>query len=171
VHVHVFCTGNAARSVMAASMLRSWVPGIVVSSSGTHVIEGQPISVRTRRALERLGLEASGHRSAQLYPHRVDGVDVLVAMAVEHVRWVRRHHPELADRTATLHRLVRDLDPGPAPLAERVAALGLADVELDPSWEDVDDPAGGDEEVFHDCAAEIVPLVEHLITRLASQPG
>jgi protein-tyrosine-phosphatase len=152
---------------MAAAMLRAWAPGLVVSSSGTHVIEGQPISVRTRRALERLGLEAAGHRSAQLYPHRVDGVDLLVAMAVEHVRWVRRQHPELADRTATIRRLVRDLPPGPAPLPERVAGLGLATVELEPSWEDVDDPAGGDEEVFHDCAAELAPLVERLLPLLA----
>ena len=43
-------------------------------------------------------------------------------------------------------------------LAERVASLSLADVELEP-WEDVDDPAGGTPEVFHRCAVEIHELL------------
>ena len=39
-----------------------------------------------------------------------------------------------------------------------MASLHLADVELEP-WEDVDDPAGGTPEVFHDCAVEIHELL------------
>jgi protein-tyrosine phosphatase len=156
------CTGNAARSVMAASMMSEWSPGLVVTSSGTHVIEGRPVSWRTRGALDRLGLDSTAHRSAQFDDRIVAEADLVVGMAAEHVRWVRRHHPEVADRTATLLRLVRDLPPGPAPLPDRLAALDLAAVELDASWEDVDDPAGGDEETFHDCAGILAPLVRRL---------
>jgi hypothetical protein len=36
--------------------------------------------------------------------------------------------------------------------------LRLAEIELEP-WEDVDDPAGGEPEVFHQCAVEIHGLL------------
>ena len=79
-------------------------------------------------------------------------------MAREHVEYVRRRHPAAASRTGTLKRLARDLPGTSGTLAERVASLHLADVELEP-WEDVDDPAGGTPEVFHDCAVEIHELL------------
>ena len=82
----------------------------------------------------------------------------MIALAPEHVHWVRRTHPEAAPRTATLRRLARDLPAHDAPLPERVAALDLADVELG-DWEEVVDPGGGDAEDFAACAAEVVELV------------
>jgi protein-tyrosine-phosphatase len=113
-----------------------------------------------------LGYEAPGHRSRQLRDDDVSNADLVVGLACEHVRYVRRAHPEAAGRTATLRRLVRDLPPGPAPFAERLAALDLAAVELDPSWEDVEDPAGGDIDDFHACARNVESLITQLATRL-----
>ena len=104
---------------------------------------------------------ADGHRSRQLATSDLAQADVVIAMAREHVEYVRRRHPEAADRTGTLKRLARDLPAGTGPLAERVAALGLRDVTLEP-WEDVDDPAGCEVEVFHQCAAEIHALLAEL---------
>jgi protein-tyrosine-phosphatase len=43
--------------------------------------------------------------------------------------------------------------------------LGLEDVALE-VWEDVDDPAGGDEAVFHECANQIRDLLEQLAPAL-----
>ena len=53
-------------------------------------------------------------------------------MANEHVEWVRRQHPEAADRTITLHRLVRDLTPPGEPLPARLKLLQPATVHLSP---------------------------------------
>lgn len=167
------CTGNAARSVMAEFMLVHWGTRferpLEVTSAGTHVVEGQPMSMRTRAALASIPALADsgvgGHRSKQLTADQLARADLVVAMEADHVRYVRRHHPDAAPRCATLRRLCLDLHRGGEPLAARVAALGLADLPLDPT-EDVADPAGGDVEVYVACAAELWLLTEHLVRRL-----
>ena len=159
------CTGNAARSVMAGAIARAQRADLVVTTAGTHVVEGMPMSWRTRDALEAVGVRADGHRSRQLRAEDVATADLVVALAAEHVAYIRRAHPEGASRAATLKRLARDLADGPAPLPERVEALGLAHVRLH-DWEDVVDPAGGDFAEFHACVWEIEELLARLAPRL-----
>lgn len=169
-HLLFLCTGNAARSVMAGAIAVQLVPHARVTTAGTLVIEGQPMSMRTRRALSAIGMNADGHRSRQLRDTDLGDVDVIVAFAVEHVHYVRRIHPEAATRTATLKRLVRDLPATDGALAERVAGLDLANITLEP-WEDVIDPAAGDQFVFNECAEEILELLRRLAVELAEVPA
>lgn len=162
------CTGNAARSVMGGAALAAHLPDWHVSTAGTLVVEGQPMSWRTKAALDAVGLGAPQHRSRQATSAEVSNAALVIALAPEHVHWVRRTHPEVASRTATLRRLARDLPDHDAPLAQRVASLGLADVELD-DWEEVVDPGGGDVEAFAACAVEVVDLVAALAPRLVGR--
>jgi protein-tyrosine-phosphatase len=159
------CTGNAARSVMAGAALAARLPDVTVETAGTLSVDGQPMSVRTRAALEGVGLAVPRHRSRQATIADLDAATLVIALAPEHVQWVRRAHAPAAPRTATLKRLCRDLPAGPAPLAARVQALALAAAELG-DWEEVVDPGGGDFEAFADCAREVVALVDELATRL-----
>jgi protein-tyrosine phosphatase len=160
----MLCTGNAARSVMAGALIGDDLD-VLVTTRGTHVVEGLPMSMRTRGALAALGVKDHSHRSRQLTADDLRTADLVVAMAREHVQFVRRVHPQAAPRTGTLKRLARDLPGSAGRLAERIAALQLDAVALE-HWEDVDDPAGGDEEVFHECAAEIQVLLQRLAPAL-----
>lgn len=162
------CTGNAARSVMGGAALAAHLPDWQVSTAGTLVVEGQPMSWRTKAALDAVGLAAPQHRSRQANGVDLGHAALVIALAPEHVHWVRRAHPEAADRTGTLRRLARDLPDDQAPLLDRVAALQLAGVELG-DWEEVVDPGGGDAEVFAACAVEVVELVATLAPRLAGR--
>ena len=143
--------------------------GLRIATAGTHTVDGQPVSMRTRAALRSVAEVADApvgrHRSHQLADADLDRADLVVAMEADHVRYVRRTHPAAAARTATLRRLVRDLGPGPRPLPDRLADLGLADVELG-GWEDVADPAGGADEVYVACARELWVLTGALVERL-----
>ncbi len=172
-HLMVLCTGNAARSVMAGFMLSHLSEvhglGLRVDTAGTLTVDGHPMSLRTRAALtsipEMADAPVGAHRSRQLHGHHLHGVDLVIAMEADHVRYVHRHHPVVADRTAVLRRLVEILPPGPPSLADRVAALQLAGrAPLDE--EDVADPAGRDEAVYRACAEELWDLCRRLVPLL-----
>ena len=123
------------------------------------------MSWRTRDAIASLDIPVPDHRSRQATVAELDRADLVIALAREHVSWMRRVHPRAAARTATLKRLARDLPDGPGPLSARLVPMRLHEVALEP-WEDVVDPAGGDLDVFLACAREIADLLHDLIPRL-----
>jgi protein-tyrosine-phosphatase len=167
------CTGNAARSVMAGFMLEALtkttsVPPHVVTA-GTHTLEDRPMSMRTRDALlsipEMAQAPVSQHRSHQITDADLDRAVVVIAMEADHVRYVRKRHPQAAAHTATIRHLCQSLKPGSEDLAHRLNALDLAHVVLDDS-DDVADPAGREDAIYQECAWELWSLCQELIPLL-----
>ncbi len=155
------CTGNAARSVMAGVALKHRRADIQVATAGTLTVDGLPISFRTRAAFNDVGLTPPMHRSRQAGIADLEKADLVIGLAPEHVAWVRREHPEMSGRTATLIRITKELaGPGTA-LSTRVASLHLAATVLE-EWEEVVDPGGGEVDAFIACAREVVALVDRL---------
>ncbi|MEM9465679.1 MAG: hypothetical protein AAGA90_09920 [Actinomycetota bacterium] len=167
--VTMVCTGNAARSVMAALLLRDRLgpeSPIVVASAGTLVLPDQPMSVRTRAALQRHGLTDPHHRSRQIGPVDVETSDLLLIMEPSHLHWMRRRLPAALPLATSLRRAAVEL-PGAdgSTLAERVGALGLGDHDFEP-WEEVIDPGAGEQDVFDACIDEIAELIDQLTPTL-----
>lgn len=162
------CTGNAARSVMAATMMSDRSDQVRVTSAGTHSIEGLPMSSRTRDALAGHGVGDKSHLSSQVDDDMVDEATVIAVFEPMHVNYMRKHHPDAAAKVGSLRRLAQELEPGPlATLAERVRQL---DLEHQPfaSWEEVIDPAGGDLPVFEASAAEIDELIDVFANKIGA---
>lgn len=168
------CTGNAARSVMAALLLRTRLDPdspFDVASAGTLVIPDQPMSVRTRASLARYGLSDPHHRSRQLSRGDVEASSVLLIMEPSHRVWMTRRLPEALPRAGSLRRVVRDL-PGAAgdTLADRIASMRLAECDVEP-WEEVVDPGAGEQGVFDTCIDELSVLIDQLVASLRELPG
>jgi len=159
------CSGNAARSVIAGALLAAALPDAEICTAGTMVVEHQPMSIRTRQAIEHVELAVPLHRSHQLTDDDVDRADLVVAMAAEHVHYIRRRHPSGAARTATVRWLASHLPVGPGTLAERVSSMDLATVDPDGQG-DVADPAGGIDEIYLACAEDLAETVTALARRL-----
>ena len=170
--VYMVCTGNAARSPMAAAMLRALDTDgrLDVRSAGTLVLEGHPMGTRPRSALARHGLVDHAHRSRQFRAADAAVADLVVVMEPLHLVWMRRNVPEAAPITGSLRRLARELapasgEPGSSDLGWRVEALGLDTLQPE-SWEEVVDPGAGDQEDFDRCSDELRLLVAELHRRL-----
>jgi len=171
--VYMVCTGNAARSPMAAAMLRHLDADgrIDVRSAGILTLEGHPMGARTRSALARHGLVDHAHRSRQFRRDDAVDADLVVVMEPLHLHWIRRNLPEAAPITGSLRRLGRNLAPpqgeaGATDLGRRVRALELDTLEPEP-WEEIVDPGAGDQGDFDRCSDELRLLVAELHRRLA----
>ncbi|MCH1512007.1 MAG: hypothetical protein P8J01_06115 [Acidimicrobiales bacterium] len=163
--VLIVCTGNAARSVMGVTILRSLAPSLEVRGAGTFSIPGLPMSQRTREALSTLSLSDPQHRSHQLENVDCEWADLILVFESEHVQYIRRHHPKSSAITGTLPRLAKFLKADVVNLSSRISELGLSEIEI-AAWEQVEDPAGGSQDIFNSCATEINKHVAQLVKNI-----
>ncbi|NIN72581.1 MAG: hypothetical protein GTO46_11810 [Gemmatimonadetes bacterium] len=85
-HLLFLCVANSARSQMAEAIARSLAPdGVQVSSAGSEPSRVNPLAIR---ALEEIGIDASGQRSKGMDEIReTDGprVDAVITLCAEEV--------------------------------------------------------------------------------------
>lgn len=155
----VVCTGNVARSPMLATMLDTLADGFglpwSVRTAGTLAGEGDRVSPRTLVAMARLPEVASEflslHRSHRLAATDVAWADAILALEADHVRHIRGSFPEAAAKTVSVGQLIAEAPEGEA-LVHQVRLVAAREPD---DRHDVADPAGGDQSVYDDTAAQL----------------
>jgi protein-tyrosine-phosphatase len=140
---------------MAAALLRDHLAQraerVVVASAG-FVAEGVPPPPQVLDAMSALGLDLSDHRSRLVTPGLVQGADLVVGMARQHVIDLALLSPGTWDRCFTFADLLRrGRSCGPRLRSETVrqwtqrisGARTRASLVALPLSEDVPDPMGG----------------------------
>jgi tRNA threonylcarbamoyl adenosine modification protein (Sua5/YciO/YrdC/YwlC family) len=145
------CTGNTCRSPMAEALCKRLLAqrlgcepaelperGFVVISAGMAAMMGDGAAPEAVEAARELGGDLTAHASRPLTPDLVEQADFLVAMT-------RGHMAALSARYAT---------PGARPRL------------LSGDGEDIPDPIGCDQQVYRECAQQILRRLEALVPEL-----
>jgi protein-tyrosine phosphatase len=145
------CTGNTCRSPMAEALCKKLLAerlgcaaeelparGYQILSAGLSAMSGDEAAAEAALAARELGADLSAHRSQRLTPDLLAQADHLVAMTRAHLRAVAPYCT------------------GDGPRPRLLSADGC----------DVPDPLGGDQEVYRDCARQIVQCLEELLPQL-----
>lgn len=69
--------------------------GIQVTSAGISALAGEPASEHAVRALGKVGLDLSAHRSRHFTPAMTEDALLILAMRESHREYLRQHHPEI----------------------------------------------------------------------------
>jgi protein-tyrosine-phosphatase len=192
----VVCTANVCRSPVAERLLSRRLNGQVdndgeswvVTSAGTSPV-AVPLDANTLSVAEEVSLDLTTHRPRRLTRDiiSIDGADLVLGMAREHVRSVVALEPAAWTRTFTLKELVRragsvapprsgeTLDAWLARVSAERTAGGMLGSDL---LDDIDDPFGSARPRHRRMLDEVTRLVDQLVSlgpwhraRSETEPG
>jgi protein-tyrosine phosphatase len=145
------CTGNTCRSPLAEALCKKLLAerlgcaveelprrGFIVLSAGLAAMMGGGPAAEAVEVAHEMGADLTGHLSRPLTAKVVAQADYLVAMTQGHLL-------ALADQF-----------PGVGPRPRLLCADGT----------DLPDPIGGDQDVYRDCARQILQHVERFLAEL-----
>ncbi len=105
------CTGNICRSPMGEALLKHAIGGLPkdnplrnleIVSAGTSAIDGMPPSPNSVKALEKVGIDISSHRSSALTQELIDDCFALFAMDKGHLQAVKSYYKNYPKRSMTV---------------------------------------------------------------------
>ena len=140
--VLVICTGNICRSPMAEGLLRTRLvqeglaDRIQVRSSGTHGIDGSPASAYAIVTLHRMGIDIRGHRARTVTQQAIDEADLLLVMTHGHISFIEKYFRRTEGKLFRLSEMIGQNF-------------------------NVDDPYGGPEIEYVQCARQLANIVQH----------
>lgn len=179
----VVCQANIARSPLGMALLeheaqerRGLATPVWVRSAGVQALEGNAAAAESARQAERLGVDLSRHRAAQLTAADVEACDLVLTMTESQRQWAVRQHPAAVGWVFTLPELARlcramkpmadDQARERIRLAARLANAARPFVPRPDGPEDVEDPYGGPREGYQRMADEVHELVREVADTL-----
>jgi L-threonylcarbamoyladenylate synthase len=146
----VVCSGNTCRSAMAEGLLRHLLAeklgcsqtelsdrGYFVESAGTGALPGAPPSPGAVKAMSARGIDISAHRSQPLTNDLIQRADYIFAMTGNHAKMVVAQVNGASERTHAIDE------------------------------EDIEDPIGGDDTVYVNCAERIAKALTNRLKEIA----
>ncbi len=137
MHILFVCTGNTCRSPMAEALLRDKSKTHTVGSAGLSAPFPMPAAENAILAMQEIGIDISAHRSRQLTESMVREADLILTMTDGHRAFMHTLFPFAKDKTFSL-----------------CAYAGQAG--------EVEDPFGGDMEVYQKARDMLSRLLEAL---------
>lgn len=146
--VLVVCTGNICRSPMAAGLLHHCLPDslqttIAVGSAGTHALHGLQAEANAIKAMNRIGIDITGHRARQITREIAHGSDLILTMEAAH----SQHVKGLLKLQQNPPQRISEFNPKVPP-------------------QDIADPYGGPVEAFEECLRTLQPCINGVISWL-----
>ena len=137
------CTGNTCRSPMAEGILKDLAEkkglDIEAASAGISVYFGDMANIKSIEAMDKIGLDISGHISKHLSEEMVEEADLILTMSRNHKESILFSHPDGIEKIFTLNEY----------------GLGRN--------RDIKDPFGQSLEVYEKTRDEIYKAIEGLI--------
>lgn len=143
MNIMFVCTGNTCRSPMAEAMYNNLISksgktGTAISR-GISVFEPEPLNPKASCALQARGIMPEKHNSTPITTDDIESVDIVLTMTTQHKMLLKALYPKYASKIYTL--------------AEKAFGKDLS----------IKDPFGGSQQVYDECADQILYAVERII--------
>lgn len=144
MNIYLICTGNTCRSPMAEAILRAReIEQVNVRSAGIHAVQGMPISNHAKTLIEYAEMPYT-ETSNLVTEVDVTWANYILTMTNAHKQFMRMQFPNEENKIFTLKEFV-------------AYDNGL----------DVQDPFGGNLEVYQETFQELIILMEKLEEKLS----
>ena len=103
----VICTGNTCRSPMAEGIFKSLIKvknlDVEISSAGTCAFDGDSVTNHAEKALKKMGIDISNHKSTLVHSYLIEKVDLILTMTKDHKETIIRNFPGAKDKVFLLN--------------------------------------------------------------------